>query len=235
MVFWIGILVSCLFAWYTIKRGFYETWVLLFNIIISIYLAIYLKPIVENIVPAAGNTLYMDALITLATAAAFFVILHGLSYLLIMGQFSIPFPRIFDVFGAGFLGFLAGFLLWSFAGLLVCIAPISQNAFAKEIDLCSGFKKTNIPYVCWWCNLVNKAVYRKGHKYPAEQAINDLIRDFEEKMQDIASPYEPNEPAKPTEPAGPNRVKTGTREEKQPDLPTEIKMLCRKVIARPAV
>ncbi len=196
MVFWTGVLVSCLFAWYAITRGFYETWVMLFNIIISIYLAIYLKPVTENIVPGT-DTLYRDALIVIASASAFFAILHGLSYILIMGQFSIPFPKILDTFGAGFLGFFTGFLLWSFAGLLVCITPISQNTFAKEIGLCGRFKQTNIPYICWWCNRVNMVVSRKGHKYPAEQAVDDMLKDFEGKMYDVGvSPYEPNVPAR---------------------------------------
>jgi hypothetical protein len=44
MVFWAGILVGGLFIWFAVKIGFYEMWATLFNIVISIYIAIFLSP-----------------------------------------------------------------------------------------------------------------------------------------------------------------------------------------------
>ena len=41
MVFWIGILVGGLFAWFAVKMGFYETWTFAFNIIICTALALW--------------------------------------------------------------------------------------------------------------------------------------------------------------------------------------------------
>ena len=145
MVFWIGILVGGLFAWLTIKMlGFYETWAMLFNIVISIYLAVFLRPTIADILPAAGNTPYSSALTIIAIAIASFAILHGISYVFFTSQFSVSFPRVLDILGTGFLGFLAGLLVWSFVSLLICIMPISQSSVVKTIGFGSQIDQANI-------------------------------------------------------------------------------------------
>ena len=199
MAFWIGILVGGAFAWFAIKRGFYETWTLVFNIVIAIYLAVFLGPVIANIVPAVRDTAYNNALTMLATAIGSFLILHGISYTFLTGQFSIPFPKIFDTVGTGFLGFLAGFLVWSFVSLVICITPISQNSFVKEIGFGSQFQQTNVGYISWWCNLVNKVVASQDKKYTTEQVINGLLKSAEPGVQ--------------RKPAEPNDVETGISEE----------------------
>ena len=219
MIFWIGILVGGVFAWFAIKMGFYETWAMLFNIIISIYLAVHLQPIIADVVPAAGDTPYSNALTMIATAIVSFLILHSISYTFLTGQFSISFPKIFDTLGAGFLGFLAGFLVWSFVSLLIYITPISQNAFVKEIGFGSQFEQTSVPYICRWCNLVNKAVSRQDNKLTTEEAISGLLKRVEKKAQaKTAKEAAPAEPNKPTEP---NDVEKSITEEDQLGPPPE--------------
>jgi uncharacterized membrane protein required for colicin V production len=206
MVFWIGILLAGAFAWLAVKRGFYETWALTFNVLISIYLAIFLGPIITDIVHAAGDTPYGNALAMMAIAIASFLILHAISYTFITGQFSISFPKIFDTLGTGFLGFLAGLLIWSFVALLIRTTPISQNSFVEEIGFGSQFEQTSVPYISWWCNLVNRMVSSKGNEQTTEQVISELIKSAERKTP--PEPAEPNEPNEPNEPAEPNNVET---------------------------
>jgi len=204
MLFWAGILVGAGFVWFALKMGFYETWAMLFNIVISIYLAIFLRPIVADIVPAAGGTLYSNALIMTAIAIASFLILHSVSYIFLTSQFSVSFPKIFNTLGAGLLGFLAGFLVWSFVSLLIFITPISQNTFVKEIGFGSQFEQTNMPYISRGCNLVNTVVSRQDHEVTSEQAISGLLKSAESK-----APVETAEQqAGPNEPAEPNDVET---------------------------
>ena len=203
MVFWVGILVGGLFAWSAIKTGFYETWTMLFNIIISIYLAIFLRPTIADIVPAVGDTPYGNALTILATATGAFLILHGISYTFLTSQFSISFPKAFDILGAGFLGFLFGFLVWSFASLLIFITPISQNTLVKEIGFGSQFEQTNMPVICWWCNLVNAVVSRQDDKITSEQAISELLKSAKKK-----APAKTTEQAEPNKPPEPNDTET---------------------------
>jgi len=199
MVFWVGILVGGIFAYFAIKKGFYEMWALGFNIIISIYLAVLLGPVVADIIPA-GGTVYSKTLTALATAAACFLILYGISYTFITGQFSISFPKIVDVVGAGLFGFLIGFLVWSFVSLSIMTTPIANNTFAKEIGFDTQTQQTSISYVSWWCNKVNKIVSSGDDEQTPQKAIGWLLEKPKAKTPVATS--EPNEPAEPngTEP-----------------------------------
>ncbi|MBA7601934.1 hypothetical protein ES703_09019 [subsurface metagenome] len=192
MVFWVGILVGGLFAYFAIKKGFYEMWALGFNIIISIYLAVLLGPVVADIIPT-GAAAYDKAVTMLATAAACFLILCGISYTLITGQFSISFPKIVDVVGAGLFGFLIGFLVWSFVSLLIMTTPITKNTFVKEIGFDTHAQQTNISYVSWWCNKVNKIVSSADGEQTPQEAIGWLMKSSEPKAR-VVGISEPNEP-----------------------------------------
>jgi hypothetical protein len=175
MIFWITILGGAVFAWYAIKIGFYETWALLFNIVISIYLAIYLTPVVADILPAAISTHYGIALTITALAAAAFFILYGITYALFTSQFKVSFPQVFDILFAGSLGFFAGFFLISFIALLICVTPISQNKFVSEINFTRQAQEANISYISWWCDKVNWLVTSKNNKITGWQAIDKLL------------------------------------------------------------
>ncbi len=195
MVFWTGILFGCLFAWLAVKMGFYETWVLLFNLVIAIYLAVFLGPVIANIVPVARGSAYNNALCMIIPAIGAFLILHGISYTLFTGQFSIPFTKTFDTCVAGFFGFLTGLLVWFFLSLLISITPISQHTFVSELDFAGGFKQTGAPYVGWWCDWIHSIVASEDSDVTSEEVINALLKNAEPKFP--AEPTEPNEPAKP--------------------------------------
>jgi hypothetical protein len=207
MVFWIGILFSGLFACYAIRKGFYEMWALGFNIVISIYIAVFLGQVVADIIPT-GDVAYNRTLTVLAIAVACFLILHGISYTFITGQFSIPFPRIFDVVAAGLFGFLVGFLVWSFAGLLIMTTPITKNALSKDIGFDTRVQQTNVSYVSWWCNLANRIVSSEDSKQTPQQAIGWLLESNEPEAT-TCSMVVASEPNKSAEPNGlkPNTTK----------------------------
>ena len=209
MAFWFGILVAGLFAWFAVGIGFYEMWVMLFNIVISIYLAVFLRPIIVNI-PAVGDTPYSNALTMIAIALASFSILHGISYTFITGQFKVSFPRIFNTLGTGFLGFLAGFLVWNFVSFLIFITPISQDTFVRGIGFNKQFQQSNVSVICRWCNLVNRVVSSQDSEYTTEQAVSELLKSTEPELQ-----------VEPAEQAEPNDVEAGVSEQEQFGLPPE--------------
>lgn len=209
-------MIGVFFAWFAIKMGFYETWAMLFNTIISIYLAIYLRAMIADTVPAAGNTPYGNALVMMAVAIVSFLILHGMSYTFFTGQFTISFPRIFDVLGAGFLGFLGGFLVWSFVCLLIWITPISQNNFVKEIGFGSQSGQSYVSYISRWCNLVNRVVASHDDSSSAEAVLGGLLKGVEKKEVDKLAGR-----SKPTKTAEPNDIKTGVVEKEPLGPPPE--------------
>ncbi len=156
MVFWIAILVGALFVWLAVRMGFYETWVLLFNVIISMYIAIFLAPIVSELAPAPGGaSSYGMALSMVLLAGGCFAVLHGLSYVFLTGQFSIPFPRMLDVVFSGILGFVAGFLVLSFLALVLATTPLADNSIVAGIGLGGSSQQTNISCIARCCDLVH--------------------------------------------------------------------------------
>lgn len=200
MVFWIGILVGGLFAWMAVRRGFYDTWTILFNIVISVYTALYLTPVVVDVLPGAGGTAYGNALTLTALAAAVFFILCITSLTLFTGRFRVSFPKLLDNLGAGVLGFLAGLLVWSFAVLPISATPIGQTAFAGSIGLGDKVKQTNSPYLCSWCNLVNTIATSADSRRPAQDVVTWLLDQAENKKLEQADPNESRAAAPPKQP-----------------------------------
>lgn len=202
MVFWASILAGGLFIWVAVRIGFFEMWTLLFNIVIAIYVSVFLAPVLVNLVPAAGDTSYGNALTLAATATGTFLILFGISYIFLTGQFSVPFPKIFDLVFAGLLGFLAGALVFSFAALIVTVTPISQNTLMTKAGFNAQSQRSNIAYICWWCDLVDLAVASPCRKTTAKQTINAILDS-----KRAETPGETNEHLDPNEPVdnkGPN-------------------------------
>ena len=58
MVFWLAVLVGALFAWIAVQIGFYATWIMFFNLVLSAYVGMFLTPVVITMVPAATETPY---------------------------------------------------------------------------------------------------------------------------------------------------------------------------------
>ena len=178
MVFWTGIVVGGFFIWLAVRMGFYETWALLFIVVISVY-----------------------ALTLTTIAVGTFLILHGISYTFLTGQFNVSFPKIFDNLGAGVLGFLAGFLIWSFAALLISATPIGQKCFARAIGFGPEIQQTNGSYICWWCNLVSTAVSAKDNRQQAQETVSRLLEKAEEEIPDTPERDGPNNPTPTTQPS----------------------------------
>ncbi|MFC1677556.1 hypothetical protein ACFL3G_10910 [Planctomycetota bacterium] len=182
MIFWIGILVGIAFVALAVKIGFYETWAMLFNIVMSIYLAVFITPLIASI-QGTERIGYSSFIGVAVTAIVTFLILHGISFLFFTSQFNVKVPKIFDILGAGFLGFLAGFAVWSFASLLVLITPVSQQSFIKEIGLTRQKCQANIAYVSWWCDKVNGLVGSGDRKFSSAKVIEKMLNTAEEKRK----------------------------------------------------
>ena len=209
MIFWAGILVAAFFAWFSVKIGFFQIWATLFNLIISTYVAIFLAPLVAEVIPAASETLYGSALTLAAIAIATFLILQGVTYTFIPSQFFVSLPKILNTVGSGIVGFLAGFLVWSFAALLISMTLVSQHTFAQKVGFGRKIEQTNVPYMVWWCNLVNTVAASKDNKQTPEEIINRMLDSAEKKA--LKKKPEQVEPNKPSRDANKNRRRPSRR------------------------
>ena len=205
MIFWVSILVGGLFTWLAVRIGFFESLVLLFNIIISIYVAIFLTPVILEKFSAAGDLSCGTALSMVSISAGTFLILYGITYVFLTGQFKVSFPKVFDILVAGLLGFLTGFLVSSFTALIITASPLSRNSLINKTGFNKESLKDNLSYIGWFCDSVNWFVSLPDNKVTSEQIINDLIEKVRQKEQDIR-----NQQAKlnrPDEPSDPNNSK----------------------------
>jgi uncharacterized membrane protein required for colicin V production len=221
MAFWIGIILSAAFLWSAVKLGFYETWAMFFNMIISTYLAVFLKPTIANTVPSSVETPYGNMLTVLASAAVIFLLLQAVSYTFFTGHFTVTLPKILDVIASGFLGFLAGFFVWSFVTLLISISPIAKDPLVQEIGFNTQLEQTTIPYLCRWCNVVNAIVAVPANKQTTQQAIELLRPQAPVRKAQKPSKTASREPDKPSQQTAPVKESpAGAAQETQPPSQT---------------
>jgi hypothetical protein len=120
---------------------------------------------------------YGRTLAVLVIGVGTFLVLHGISNVFLIGQFEVTFPRSLNVLGSGLLGFLAGFMIWSFASLVFCTTPWCENEFVKDIGLGSkGFEEARLQsYIVWWGNTIDILVVPGDSPIDTKNAIKDLL------------------------------------------------------------
>ncbi len=217
MVFWLAILAGAFFVRPAIGIGFFKIWTMLFNIVIAVYVAVFLTPLIVESIPAAGETWYGHVLTLIAIAAGTFAVLYGMSSAFLAGEdsVSVSFPRVFEILLASFLGFLAGFLAFSFATFLICLSPISQHAVVKQVGLDRRGQQTNVSFVCWSCDLVHAVVSYPESEVRSEQVLDELEQSAQSKIQPKAGAKVP-----PDQPAEPDSEKTPIGKENRPGKST---------------
>jgi hypothetical protein len=197
MAFWLAVLGGAVFVRVAINIGFYETCVMLFNVVISSYLALLLTPIITDVIPAAGAMPYGHVLTLLATAVAILLILYAVSYTFLTSQATVSFPKIVENLVAGLLGFLTGFLAFSFLVFLICLTPTREHPFVSKLGLDPESQQANVSYICWWCDLVNMVAASHDHRLSGREAVNQLL----ESVQPTAPPTS-HTPAETGQPRG---------------------------------
>jgi signal transduction histidine kinase len=197
MLFWAGILTGAFFTWLAVKTGFYETLVLLFNVVISVYISIFMTPVISNYIPGANDVSFYKTFSLAVAAVGTFLILYAISYVFLTGQFKVTFHKIFEILFSGLLGFLTGFLVFSFVALAVTVTPLSRNSFISKAGFNRVSLQANISYMCFWCDLVNKAV-ASDEKITTQSVIDELLKSARaEQTDDEPAVKDPNAHAKP--------------------------------------
>lgn len=195
-----GIVIGGIFAFLGVRKGFYDTWAILFDIVIAVYLGVFLGPAIAAITPEALPG-YHSAMTIGATGLAAFAILYGISYIFITNQYKVPFPRALDILGAGFLGFLAGVLVWSFASTVVCLTPLTEKAVFKTLGFQAAVDQASVSYLAGWCDGVHSIVGSDKDE-DTKAIIAGLIKSAEKEkaiptaddVNDTTEASEPNAP-----------------------------------------
>ena len=173
MVLLAGILAGGLCIWYAIRIGFYETWAMLFNIVIAIYIALFLTQPIVNILTnqtKTSNIPCCDALTLIVLAIGAFLILQGITYVLFTSQFKVTFPGIFDILFAGLLGFIGGFLILSFAVLIIFLTPFGAYAGIEDDSV-----EYNMSNAYWLFDGIHSIVSSPENEKTSKIVIEELL------------------------------------------------------------
>jgi hypothetical protein len=186
-----GILAGGFCVWFAIKIGFYETWAMLFNIVIAIFTALFLAGPIINFLPEdAINIPGRDALILLVIAAGTFLILYGITYILFTSQFKVILPKMLDILLAGLLGFFGGFLVLSFIALIIFLTPIGSYTGMDDTSI-----EYNMSSSYWLLDGIHSIVSTKNNEITTKQIIEQLLNksqpDTQNKNSQQAGPDEP--------------------------------------------
>ena len=182
--------------WFAIRIGFYETWAMLLNVVIAIYVALFLTQPILNILPEeASNIRCCEALTLIVTAIGSFLILHGITYVLFTSQFKVTFPKLFDILFAGLLGFFGGFLLLSFAVLIIFLTPFGTSAGIEEDSV-----EYNMSGAYWLFDGIHSIVSSPDNEIITEKVIKQLLNKSQPPAQNKnLQQSEPDKPIKPNE------------------------------------
>ena len=208
MIILVGIIAGLIFAWVAIRMGLYVTWSVMFNLVISIYTAISLGPVVADKMPLEGG--FGAAVILVGLAAAVFTVLQGACYLFITSQYEMSFPKLFDSVTSGIIGFLAGILIISFLNLPLGI--IRQNLSAEN-NYEESSQLGNSAYLDFWYNAMHSLVGTKENTQ-TEKLVAEMIKNTKKtkKVKATTKAVEAVEVAEPNEPEVEKVIKDGPGE-----------------------
>jgi len=178
MIFFLAVLIGGLFAWIAVQIGFFATWIMFFNILLGVYGAVFLTPVIVSAIPPSAIEMFGfgHGIILLVVAIASSLTAYGLSYACLSGQLQVEYPKVFDNVGAGLLGFLTGFLVSSFFTFAIALTPISQIESLKPLGLEASQQKTNTSYVCWWCDRIHSLVsFNNARLKSGQEAVDYLL------------------------------------------------------------
>ena len=172
----ITIIIGIVFALLGLKKTFYPMWALLFNILLAIYLAVMLMPVIIDkfrILTSFGGN-YSYSLCLLSMAAVVFVVLQLLTFRFLTAVYCVSFPALLNNAGAAILGFLAGFAVANFIIFLVTITPISNNPSLEKLSNDAQSSDSVNSYVISTCNIINKLSLQCQEDAPGK-AVKHII------------------------------------------------------------
>jgi hypothetical protein len=193
MILFISIIFSLIIAALSIKRGLYIGWVMLVNVVLSIYLSIFLTPSISHCSKAVGEAQYGYALCMTIVAVAVFLILHTLTVTFFTGIFKISFPKALNTVGAAVLGFVCGLLIWSFGCFVFLLTPIPHSSIAQAFIDPAKLVRTSVPPLRFTCGLVNLCSFQK--QVNTSKVLDSLLYVEKEKPSRDYTPIEEEFPS----------------------------------------
>jgi len=170
MLFWFAILFGILTAWLLGRRSLYSNWILLFNILVSIYVGVMLSPILLDMLDETAEGIgYNCAAFILLIAVVIFVTLHLIArYSLVVDEVDIDFNELVEMIGKRIVAFFTGFcvaVLFIFL-IAVMIMPYKFSPWMKFIRTENTPVTVAVKPMTKMCNLINKFTLQRYPEAP---------------------------------------------------------------------
>lgn len=166
-----AILVGAVFGLFAARKGLHFVWPTFLNICVAVYLAVFLSPTVIQNIGEYGRRFWAAPVCMLVLGLICFGLLQSVAVAFFSGRYT--FPKTVDVLGSAVLGFLAGFMVTGFAGVLILSIPDSRESyFADQLE---GLTEASVIRAC---NCIDCATFQK-RQYNAEHILVWLLADEE--------------------------------------------------------
>ena len=127
MLFWLCLLMGCLFGWLCFKKGLFVAITMLFNLMIGIYVGVLAAPRILNMNPEYGQSSYYAAGTIFFLAIIIFAVLQLIAWFYLLNDTLEYFPKLIDQLGGAFCGFLFGYFLLGLMTFSVCVMPFTKT------------------------------------------------------------------------------------------------------------
>jgi hypothetical protein len=151
MLFWLSLIIGCLFGWLGFKKGLFVAVTMLFNLMIGIYIGVMATPRILNMNPEYGQSGYYAAGTLFFLAIIIFAVLQLIAWFYLFNDMLEYFPKLIDQLGGAFCGFLFGYFLLGLITLSICVSPISKGkipGYLPQRDKMTQFAGTPVINIC---------------------------------------------------------------------------------------
>jgi hypothetical protein len=151
MLFWLCLIIGCLFGWLCFKKGLFVAITMLFNLMIGVYISVLAAPRILNMNPEYGQSGYYAATTMFALAMVIFAVLQLIAWFYLLNDTLEYFPKLIDQIGGAFCGFLFGYFLLGLVTLSICVMPFSKGKipfYLPQRDKMIQFARKPVIRIC---------------------------------------------------------------------------------------
>jgi hypothetical protein len=177
MLFWLCLIIGCLFAWLGFKKELFVMITMLFNLMIGIYVGVLATPKILNMNPEYGQSGYYAAGTVFFLAIIIFAVLQLIALLYLFRDVLEYFPKLIEQIGGAFCGFLFGYFLLGLATISICIMPFSKGPIPSYLPQRDKMVQFGSSPVVGICNFVGAYSMEYFEGQPGAPDVPDVVLD----------------------------------------------------------
>jgi hypothetical protein len=156
MIFWLLLLIGCFFAWFGFRLRLYVSWIIFFNLVISIYAGIMVTPWLVGSISELQRSPYSTIALMVVIPVVLMIFLSFIARSFFMDRLDITFPARIELIFSALTGFLTGYLASAYLITVISFLPILKGGKIDSFTSKNGKNPSYIQAVKMTCSIVNK-------------------------------------------------------------------------------